>query len=170
LDLPDHPDPQDLKDPRENPVIRVCQETKVSMDPPVTTDHVVSRERTETTETPDHGEKQAQVDHQENKVLPGKLVSQVSKVLSDSRESEEPKDQSVTQEMRENPERRDTLVRREAVVTRDLLDHKEKLDQMGHLDLLELWDDVDPMDHKDQSVTTVKMVCKEESESEEPKD
>jgi len=61
-------------------------------------------------------------------------------------------------------------VRREAVVTKDLLDHKEKLDQMDHLDLLELWDDVDPMDHKDQLVTTVKTVCKEESESEEPKD
>lgn len=136
----------------------------------MTMDHVVSRERTETTETLDLGESQVQVDLQENKVFPDKLVSQVSKVHSVSRENEEPKDQLVTQEMKENPEKRDTVVRREAVVTKDLLDHKEKLVQKDHLDQLELWDDVDPMDHKDQSVTTVRMVCKEESESEEPKD
>lgn len=148
----------------------MSKETKEPLEPLVITDHVVSKERTETTETLDLGESQVQVDLQENKVFPDKLVSQVSKVHSVSRENEEPKDQLVTQEMKENPEKRGTPVRREAVVTKDLLDHKEKLVQKDHLDQLELWDDVDPMGHKDQSVTTVRMVCKEESESEEPKD
>jgi hypothetical protein len=108
--------------------------------------------------------------HQENPVCPGKLVSQVSRVHSDSRENEEPKDQSVTQEMRENPARKVTAVRKVAVETKDLLDHKERLDQKDHPDPSVPWDDEDQTVHKDPLVTTVKMVCKEESVSEEPKD
>jgi len=55
------------------------------------------------------------------------------------------------------------------VVTKELLDPKGKQDLKDPLDQWEPWDDVDPTDPKDQSVTTVRMVCKEESECEEPK-
>jgi hypothetical protein len=97
------------------------------------------------------------------------LDSLVSKVLSDSREREESLGQLVTQEMVENQERKDTPVKKEPEENKVHLEHQEQPVPMDHLDQLVPWDDEDLMDHKDQSETTVPMVCKEVKVPEEPK-
>lgn len=121
------------------------------------------------TETPEAEVMVERRDHQENKACPDKLASQDFKVHSDSKEKGEVQDPSEIPVTKAKSARRDTLEKKEAVVTKELLDPKGKQDLKDPPVQWEPWDDVGPTDPKDQSVTTVRMVCKEESESEEPK-
>jgi len=59
--------------------------------------------------------------------------------------------------------------KKEPEETKDHLELPENQELKDQLDQLVLWDDEDPMDHKDQLETTVLMVCKEELVLEEPK-